>query len=67
MITFKEANKVRTLLKIPLSHYGWYIGSMITSTFDGYSIIIRVSHLDNAVRKIISPVVSGVSVKVEVE
>jgi len=67
MATFREANQVRISLKIKLSMHAWYSSSAVASTDDGYYVIIHVSRLDNQIRKIISPVINGVSVKTELE
>jgi hypothetical protein len=67
MSTFKEANQVRTSLKMKLSAYYWYSGSGVFSGDDDYYVVINVKKLDNQVRKIIPPVVDGISIKTEVE
>lgn len=67
MVTFSMANQVRLSLKMKLSQYSWYKSILVVSDSDGYSVIINVKRLDNQIRKLISPVVSGVSVKTEVE
>lgn len=67
MATFKEANQVRVALKMKLSVYSWYSSSAIMSENDGYSIVVSVQNLDNKVRKIITPVIDGVSIKAELE
>ncbi len=67
MATFKEANQVRIALKMKLSVYSWYSSSAVTSEADGYSVMVAVKKLDNHVRKLITPVVDGVSVKTELE
>lgn len=66
MSTFKEANQVRLMLKMKLSHYSWYKGCMVGPETDGYKVIVHVSHIDDKVRKVISPVVDGINVKAEV-
>jgi hypothetical protein len=66
MSTFKEANQIRLRLKMQLSQYMWYSGSVVMTDSDGYAVTILVSQLDNKVRKLISPVIDGVSVKTEV-
>jgi hypothetical protein len=67
MSTFKEANQVRIALKMKLSNYSWYKSSRVITDSDGYSVVIGVQQVDNKVRKIISPVIDGVSIKVEAE
>lgn len=67
MSTFREADRARVSLKMKLSQYGWYKSSSVIAVDDGYGIVIGVSHIDNKVRKIVSPVINGVSVKTEVE
>lgn len=67
MITFGHANQIRLNLKMKLSQYAWYSSSLVIPEPDGYSIVITVKRLDNQIRKLISPVVDGVSVKTEVE
>lgn len=67
MATFNEANQVRLALKMKLSVYSWYVSSITHTVSDGYGVIVNVSHIDNNVRKIIAPVIDGVSIKTEVE
>jgi hypothetical protein len=67
MATFFEANQVRLSLKMKLSQYYWYSSSAVTTDDDGYSVIVGVKVLDNTVRKIIPPVLNGVSVRTGLE
>lgn len=67
MATFKEANNVRIALKMKFSMYAWYSSSVVASEEDGYYVVINVKKLDNQVRKIITPIVNGVTIKPEVE
>lgn len=67
MVSFGVANQVRLMLKMKLSHYSWYKTSLVTPEHDGYSVVISVKRLDNQIRKLISPVINGVSVKTEVD
>jgi len=67
MVTFSDANQVRLSLKMKYSQNAWYRSSRVVPEADGYSVIIGVQYLDNKIRKVISPVVDGVSVKTEVE
>jgi hypothetical protein len=65
MATFNEANQVRIQLKMKLSQHSWYNSSAVVAEDDGYSIIIYAEQINNNVRKIVSPVIDGVSIKVE--
>jgi hypothetical protein len=65
MTTFNAANQVRLALKMKLSKFYWYDGSLVINQSDGYAVVIVVKYLDNNIRKLISPVIDGVSVKVE--
>jgi hypothetical protein len=67
MPTFQEANQARTVLKMKLSVYSWYKNSAVCSTSDGWGVVITVRKLDNKVRKVISPVLDGISIKTEVD
>jgi hypothetical protein len=67
MSTFSEANQVRLVLKMKLSQHSWYSSSTVVSVGDGFGVLIGVSHIDNQIRKLISPVIDGVSIKTEVE
>lgn len=67
MSTFSEANQIRLILKMKLSQYAWYSSSTVLSIDDGFGVVVGVKQLDNAVRKLIPPVIDGVSVKTEVE
>ena len=67
MSAFNEANQVRLALKMKLSQYSWYCSSVVLSIDDGFGVVINVKKIDNTVRKIIAPVIDGVSVKVEID
>lgn len=67
MATFIEANRVRLELKMKLSNYAFYKSSAVISEDDGYGVTIVVTQIDNKVRKLIPPVVSGVNIKTESE
>jgi len=67
MSGFKEANQVRVALKMKLSNYSWYSSSGVFAVDDGFGVTVTVKQIDNAVRKIVPPVVDGVSVKLELE
>lgn len=67
MATFKEADQVRLMLKMKLSNYSWYASSIVIPDSDGFAVVIGVRRVDNQIRKIISPVLMGVSVRTEVE
>jgi hypothetical protein len=67
MSTFREANQARLVLKMKLSNYAWYGSSVVVTDNDGFSVVVGVKKIDNQVRKVISPVVDGVSVKTELE
>lgn len=65
MATFKEAHQVRVSLKMKLSQHCWYANSTVVSNEGDYSVVVVVKKLDNKVRKIIPPVIDGISIKVE--
>lgn len=67
MSTFKEADQVRVALKMKLSQYSWYKSCTALPIDDGYGVTVVVKHVDNIVRKIIAPVIDGVTIKVESE
>jgi hypothetical protein len=67
MSTFSEANQVRLLLKMKLSQYSWYSSSTVLNIDDGFGVVIGVKQMDNTIRKLVPPVIDGVSVKTEVE
>lgn len=67
MSTFSDANQVRLSLKMKLSVYAWYNSSTVVSVDDGFGVVIGVKHMDNTIRKLVPPVINGVSVKAEVE
>lgn len=67
MATFFEANQTRMSLKMKLSNYAWYNWSVVIAEQDGYSILINVKKIDNSVRKLVAPVVKGVSTRLELE
>ena len=66
MPTFTEANQVRLSLKMKYSQHAWYSSSVVFAVDDGFGVVIEVSQMNDKIRKLISPVVNGVSVKAEV-
>jgi hypothetical protein len=66
MATFKEANQVRLALKMKFSNFAWYKGSIVLPDHDGFCIVINSHKIDNTIRKLVSPTIDGVSIKVEV-
>lgn len=67
MSTFSEANQVRLGLKMKLSNYAWYNSSAVVNVSDGFGIVVLTSKLDNKIRKIIPPLIDGISIKVETD
>jgi hypothetical protein len=67
MATFNETNQVRLALKMKLSQHSWYSSSRVIVVDDGFGIVVVVKQLDNKIRKLISPVMNGVSIKTEAE
>jgi len=67
MVSFSEANQARLIVKMKLSQYAWYVSSSVVSETDGYSVVVNVKTINNAIRKIVTPVVNGVSVKMDLE
>jgi len=67
MSTFSDANQVRLALKMKLSMYAWYSSSTVVTVDDGFGVVVGVKRMDNGIRKLVPPVVDGVSVKAEVE
>lgn len=67
MVTFTAANQVRLAIKMKLSMFEWYVSSRVRPMADDYAVIIGVRRIDNAIRKIVSPVVDGVDVKLEID
>jgi hypothetical protein len=64
---FNVANQVRLALKMKLSLYGWYRGSVVVMNNGEYNVRIHVKKVDNEVRKIIPQVVNGISVRAEAD
>jgi hypothetical protein len=67
MATFGEANQVKYSLKMRLINYSWFKAATVVSCGDGYEVIITTSKIDNSVKKIVSPVLNGINVKLELE
>ena len=65
--TFKEANQVRLALKMKLSQFAWYSSSVVFTETDGFGIAIHVKRISDTVRKLVNPVIDGVTVKVALE
>jgi len=64
MITFKEANQIRIQLKMKLASYSWYVSSGVFTSAEDYYIGVFVKKIDNNVRKIISPTINDISVRI---
>lgn len=67
MATFGEANQLKSALKMKLINYAWFRTANVVTCDDGYEVIIVTSKIDSSVKKIVPPVVNGVSVKLELE
>ena len=67
MSTFSEANQIRLGLKMKLSQYAWYNSSAVANVSDGFGIIVVTSRLDNKIRKIVPPLIDGISIRIEVD
>ena len=67
MASYFEANRVRLSLKMKLSQYCWYNSSTLVMQDDGFSVSIGVSKINNQIRKLIPPVINGVSVRTNLE
>lgn len=67
MATFSEVNKVRLSLKMKLSQYWWYSSSSVAMEPEGFSILISVKKIDNQVRRLVPPLINGVSIRTNVE
>jgi hypothetical protein len=67
MATFFEANQARLRLKMKLSEYSWYTSSAVISDDVGYAVVVLVKAITNSVRKVIPPVINGVSVRTDSE
>lgn len=65
MATFNEANQARAALKMTLSNYQWYKGSMVECKNGDYSILIHTKKLDDKIRKIIPAVYQDVSIHID--
>ena len=67
MATFREANQARLQLKMKLSVYSWYGSSIVIPDSDGYSVIVAVKQITSEVKKLVSPVLGNVGIRIEVE
>lgn len=65
MATYKDAHQIRSSLKMKLSNYSWYNSSCVLFDKDDYYIVVHVKSIDNKVRKIIPPVIDGISIRTE--
>lgn len=65
MATYVEANQVRLSLKMKLSIYSWYSACGVFSGNGDYFVVVSVKKINNQVRKLIPPVINGISVKTE--
>ena len=67
MATYKEAFRVRSSMKMAMSQHAWYCGSRVLCEQSDYHIIINVKAINNAVKKVVPPVVNGVSIRLELD
>jgi len=67
MVTFKEASQARCALKMLLSNYAWYCGSVVYFDSSEYGILVNVKEINTTTRKIIPQVINNVNIKVEIE
>ena len=64
MISFREANRVRTHLKLPLSVYSWYLGSIVQYYNEQYSVAIFVKDDSSEIKKLVPKKINNVDIKV---
>lgn len=67
MITFFEANQLKAGLKMKYVNYSWFKSIDIKTCDDGYELVVLVSKIDNAIKKIVSPVTKGVNVRLMID
>lgn len=65
MITFKEANSVRTKLKLEFSNYCWYLSSSVEYENSNYYILIMMSSFPEEIKHNAAYNVDGVNIKYE--
>jgi len=65
MNTFQEVHQIRIALKMKLSKYAWYCGSLCAVSKDSFFIKVTVRDLNDSIRKVIPQVINGVSIKLE--
>lgn len=65
MSSFNDAAQARLSLKMLLSNYWWYEGSVVISDGDSYSVIIYSQIIDNDIKKLVPTVHKDVSVKLD--
>jgi hypothetical protein len=67
MTTFNEANQVRIALKMKLSQYSWYTGSVIAIGKEEYFVVINTKKFNSDIKKQVPPVFNGVTIKIEID
>jgi len=65
MSDYRSANQVRLKLKMKISQYNWYHSSLVLPDDDGFLVKIFTNKFDSNIRKIVSPIIDGVNVKLE--
>ena len=66
MSSFSEANQAKLALKMNLSNYAWYHGIAVEADGQDWCVLVRVDHMDTAVRKIIPMIHNGIVIKVDI-
>jgi hypothetical protein len=61
--SFSGANQVKLAIKMKLSHYSWYKTSFVEMESDEWVVVVCVSKLDTAIKKIIPVVCNGITIR----
>lgn len=69
MTTFFDANQVRLILKMKLFQYNWYNDCSVVTSPDNldYIVLVGVTKIDDAIRKIVGSKVKGVDIKLKID
>ena len=66
MATFFQANQVRLAIKMMLSKYAWFAGTLVVPTKEDFLVLVQVHKIDDGIRKVIPVVKDGIEIKTDI-
>jgi hypothetical protein len=65
MATFFEARQICLALKMQLSKYAWFGGTMVLPAKEDFLVVVQVHRIDDGIRKVIPVVKDGIEIRTD--